>query len=32
MMGMVSDKNRDENGRIEKSGQLERSETAQVPL
>jgi hypothetical protein len=28
MMGMVSDKNRDENGRIEKSGQLESSETA----
>lgn len=30
--GMVSGKNRDENGRIEKPGQLESSETAQIPL
>ena len=32
MMGMVSYKNRDKNGRIEKSCQLKSSETAQVSL
>ena len=32
MMGVISDKNGHENGRIEKPSQLERSETAKVTL